>query len=49
MVHTCPRCELRFEAEPELSDHMRTDHGVELSRPDPLQAYEKAKPDEDAP
>jgi uncharacterized C2H2 Zn-finger protein len=29
-VHTCPRCELRFEREVELRQHLRDDHGVEL-------------------
>ena len=34
MVHTCPRCELRFETDAELSDHLRVDHDVELTKPD---------------
>lgn len=25
----CPRCELRFVDEPELEDHVRTEHGLE--------------------
>ncbi|MGH9246110.1 MAG: hypothetical protein ACRD29_17715 [Acidimicrobiales bacterium] len=29
MVHTCPRCELRFEREAELRAHLEQDHGVE--------------------
>jgi uncharacterized C2H2 Zn-finger protein len=32
MVHTCPRCELRFESETELADHLERDHGVEVER-----------------
>ena len=30
MVHSCPRCELRFETEVELADHLETDHGVDV-------------------
>lgn len=26
MIHTCPRCELRFEREAEVADHLVTDH-----------------------
>ena len=33
-VHTCPRCELRFEREVELREHLRVDHGVELEEPE---------------
>ena len=29
-VHTCPRCDLRFEREVELHEHLRDDHGVEI-------------------
>jgi uncharacterized C2H2 Zn-finger protein len=32
-VHTCPRCELKFEREVELRQHLRDDHGVELDEP----------------
>ena len=28
MVHTCPRCELRFRSEGELTSHLEIDHGV---------------------
>ncbi len=30
MVHTCPRCELRFRTEVELTGHLRDDHGVDV-------------------
>ena len=40
MVHTCPRCELRFETDAEVSDHLRVDHDVELTKPDKLR-YER--------
>lgn len=30
MVHTCPRCELRFETDTELEDHLEVDHHVDL-------------------
>jgi hypothetical protein len=26
MIHTCPRCELRFASETELTDHLKIDH-----------------------
>src|SRR3954452_10045398 len=26
MIHTCPRCELRFTSETELTDHLKVDH-----------------------
>ena len=26
MIHTCPRCELRFATETELTDHLKIDH-----------------------
>jgi hypothetical protein len=26
MIHTCPRCELRFSSETELTDHLKVDH-----------------------
>jgi hypothetical protein len=35
VVHTCPRCELRFEREVEVVDHLANDHGVD---PDTLRA-----------
>lgn len=31
MVHTCPRCDLRFMSDAELADHARTDHGFDAS------------------
>ena len=32
-VHTWPRCDLRFEREVELKEHLRVDHGVEIEDP----------------
>jgi len=34
MIHTCPRCELRFRSESELAQHMALDHDAE-----PLERY----------
>jgi hypothetical protein len=38
-VHQCPECELRFSDEPELRDHLDTDHpgaiGEHLPHPGP--------------
>ncbi|MBA2281526.1 MAG: hypothetical protein H0W25_09880 [Acidimicrobiia bacterium] len=34
-VHTCPRCELRFERENEVADHLVSDHGAD---PDALRS-----------
>jgi hypothetical protein len=31
MVHTCPRCELRFVTDAELTDHLAVDHHVDPS------------------
>jgi hypothetical protein len=31
MVHTCPRCELRFTTDAELADHLTVDHHVDLA------------------
>ena len=31
MVHTCPRCELRFVTDAELTDHLKVDHHVEVA------------------
>ena len=31
-VHHCPQCDLRFVNEPDLKDHLVTDHGVEPDR-----------------
>lgn len=28
-VHTCPRCDLRFELDVEVVDHLAEDHGVD--------------------
>ena len=36
MVHTCPRCELRFEREAEVTDHLVTDHRFD---PDALRPH----------
>lgn len=32
-IHTCPRCELCFEREAEVLDHLRTDHRVDPDAP----------------
>ena len=29
MVHTCPRCELRFLTDAELKEHLRVDHHLD--------------------
>lgn len=34
-VHTCPRCELRFEHAVELAAHLRDDHDVHVDDPPP--------------
>lgn len=31
MIHTCPRCELRFATEAELTEHLHVDHHVDAS------------------
>jgi hypothetical protein len=31
MVHTCPRCELRFTTSAELANHLDTDHHADVS------------------
>jgi hypothetical protein len=36
MIHTCPRCELRFERESELRYHLERDHGVSAEVFEPL-------------
>jgi hypothetical protein len=36
MVHTCPRCELRFERDAEMRDHMARDHGLDTEVVTPL-------------
>ena len=36
MVHTCPRCELRFEHDAEMRDHLARDHGVDTEPVAPL-------------
>jgi hypothetical protein len=38
VIHTCPRCELRFEREAEVADHLVTDHrfNVDDLRPHPV-------------
>lgn len=48
-VHTCPRCELRFERETEVVDHLANDHGLDPehfhTRPDPTHhGHEPADP-----
>jgi hypothetical protein len=29
MIHTCPRCELRFASDTELTDHLKVDHDAD--------------------
>ena len=29
MIHTCPRCELRFASDTELTDHLKIDHDAD--------------------
>ena len=36
MIHTCPRCELRFEREAEVTDHLINDHRFD---PDALRPH----------
>jgi hypothetical protein len=38
VIHTCPRCELRFEREAEVADHLVNDHrfNVDDIRPHPV-------------
>lgn len=36
MVHTCPRCELRFERESELRSHLQRDHDMSTEALEPL-------------
>jgi hypothetical protein len=36
MVHTCPRCELRFERESELRWHLQRDHDMTVDALEPL-------------
>lgn len=36
MIHTCPRCELRFERETELRSHLDRDHGMATEVFEPL-------------
>lgn len=35
-VHQCPRCELRFRSEGEVTDHLRTEHRVDPVEREPL-------------
>ena len=44
-IHTCPRCELRFERENEVADHLVVDHRLD---PDAVRAHPvpTAAPDE---
>jgi uncharacterized C2H2 Zn-finger protein len=32
MVHTCPRCELRFTTAAELTDHLDRDHRLDVEQ-----------------
>jgi len=36
MIHTCPRCELRFLTHTELQDHLRADHHVDTTQFEPF-------------
>ena len=36
MIHTCPRCELRFQRDAELRDHLARDHNVSPESIEPL-------------
>jgi GABA permease len=36
MVHICLRCELRFERDAEMRDHLSRDHGVDTEAVEPL-------------
>lgn len=40
-VHTCPKCELRFERESEVVDHLVTDHRAD---PDAVRAHPVPRP-----
>lgn len=35
MVHTCPRCDLRFRSDAEVKAHLSADHGVSTEELDP--------------
>jgi hypothetical protein len=41
VVHTCPRCELRFEREAEVADHLVNDHRFD---PDALRPHPVPRP-----
>ena len=47
-VHQCPDCELRFATEPELRDHLETEHpgrvGPPLPHPGPHADWPKESP-----
>jgi hypothetical protein len=45
VIHTCPRCELRFEREAELTDHLVNDHrfNVDDLRPHPVPARKSGR------
>jgi GABA permease len=36
MVHTCPRCDLRFERDAEMRDHLDRDHDVDARAFEPM-------------
>jgi hypothetical protein len=42
MIHTCPRCELRFTSDTELTDHLKIDHHADPEEFDRL--HYKPKP-----
>jgi len=42
MIHTCPRCELRFASDTELTDHLKIDHHADPEEFDRL--HYKPKP-----
>src|SRR5690349_11569182 len=41
MVHTCPRCELRFTTDAELTDHLTIDHHAS---PDQFERFQYKSP-----
>jgi hypothetical protein len=43
-IHTCPRCELRFERENEVADHLVVDHRLD---PDAVRAHPVPVPADD--
>jgi hypothetical protein len=46
MVHSCPRCELRFVTAAELAEHLRVDHDVDIEG---LERFHYKAPDQPPP